>query len=49
MVMEGEGAGLSVPAPPEPAVPQRVLPGWPRATVLVRSQRTGLFSAPEFV
>lgn len=42
MVMEGEGACL-----PEPAVVQRVLLGWPGVTVLVRSQRTGLFSERE--
>lgn len=49
MVMEGEGAGLPVPALPELAVAQRVLPGWPRVTVLVRSQRTGLFSECKFL
>lgn len=44
MGREGEGAGLPVPALPELPVAQWVLPDWPRATVLVRSQRILLFS-----
>lgn len=41
--------GLSVSLLPQPAVAQRVLPGWPRVTVLVRSQGTGLFGECKFV
>lgn len=47
--MVEEGAVLPVPALPEPAVAQKVLPGWPRVIALVRSQRTGLFSECGFV